>query len=359
MEGDKIRSCCFHRHPRLILLGCSLLGICLVLVLAEIAARLLLPQWAPTRAERVLFWTYDSGLGWVHRPHRRGQFSHPDFSVSVQINSRGLRDREYDLARNDKKRMLILGDSFGWGFGVECEERFSEILERKHPDWEVINASVSGYATDQEYLFFKNQGIAYRPDLVVLVVHDTDFSGNVCSVQYGYNKPYFAVVDDRLELRNSPVPPASLRQRAEQWLIGHTYLWRRLYFAGTIAVCRMQSAMGIARNTSKSGAIHEQKKIMSCLISSLQGLCAQSGAQLIVVSCPMHEELRDCLQQACLAETVSYHALDAALSESPEPTVFPHDPHWNRTGHRVVADALDAFFRQQKIFPVLPASSIP
>ena len=41
--------------------------------------------------------------------------------------------------------MLILGDSFGWGYGVEHHERFSKILEDAHPDWEIINASVTGF----------------------------------------------------------------------------------------------------------------------------------------------------------------------------------------------------------------------
>lgn len=41
--------------------------------------------------------------------------------------------------------MLILGDSFGWGYGVEHHERFSKILEEAHPDWEIISASVTGF----------------------------------------------------------------------------------------------------------------------------------------------------------------------------------------------------------------------
>jgi len=48
--------------------------------------------------------------------------------VEVVINSKGMRDGEHSMVPTGKRRMLILGDSFGWGYGVEHHERFSKIL---------------------------------------------------------------------------------------------------------------------------------------------------------------------------------------------------------------------------------------
>ena len=57
--------------------------------------------------------------------------------MTVAINSHGLRDGEYALEpTRGKKRMLVLGDSFAWGFGVEREEVFCEVIERRRPNWE-------------------------------------------------------------------------------------------------------------------------------------------------------------------------------------------------------------------------------
>jgi hypothetical protein len=355
MKDSGYMSRLFRRRPRLFLVGFSIFAILAVLVVAEFAVRLVLPQWAPTRAERVVFWAYDPQLGWAHRPNQQGQFTHPDFSVAVQINSQGLRDREHDLRRSDKKRMMILGDSFGWGFGVEQEDRFSEILERRQPDWEIINASVSGYSTDQEYLFVKDRGVAYRPDIVLLLVHDSDFSGNDSSVQYGYNKPYFGVSGDAIELRNSPVPTASSRQKIEQYLMGKTYLWRRIYLAGAIASNRLKAVMNRSRPGEDSKRIEKQYKVMSQLIQAINGACRQAQSRLLVVSCPLDEEKRCRLLTVCAAEEIPYLPLDAALAQSRQAITFPHDPHWNATGHRIAADAIDAFLRQQGIFP--PESS--
>src|SRR4030095_12115366 len=103
----------------------------------------------------------------------------PEFSVEVSINSHGQRDDEYPVERTGKRRMFVLGDSLGWGFGVELHERFSERMEDIHPDWEIINASVSGYSTDQELLYLQHQGMVFAPDVVLLLFHPNDFEGNV------------------------------------------------------------------------------------------------------------------------------------------------------------------------------------
>jgi hypothetical protein len=357
-SGNKSRL--FQRRPRLFLVVLSMFGILLVLVVAEFAVRLVLPQWAPTRAERVVFWVYDPQLGWAHRPNQQGRFTHPDFSVSVKINSRGLRDREHDLRPSDKKRMMILGDSFGWGFGVEQEDRFSEVLERRQPDWEIINASVSGYSTDQEYLFVKDRGLAYRPDIVLLLVHDSDFAGNDSSVQYGYNKPYFCVSGDTLELRNSPVPTASFRQTIERFLMGNTYLWRRIYLAGAIASNRVKAGMDRNRSGDLSEQPEKRYEVMAQLIRAINGVCRQAQSRFLVVSCPLDEKKQFRIQTVCAAEGIPYLPLDDALAQSRQAITFPHDDHWNATGHRLAADALDAFLRRQEIFPPSsPASPLP
>lgn len=58
----------FHRFPKSALWSVALLSILVTCVVAELAARVFFPGWAPSREERVKFWTYDSLLGWKHIP---------------------------------------------------------------------------------------------------------------------------------------------------------------------------------------------------------------------------------------------------------------------------------------------------
>jgi hypothetical protein len=151
-------------------------------------------------------YVYDPLLGWRNIPG----WNASTLGKSITINSKGLRDKEHDYEKKPGvRRILVLGDSFAWGYGVSNEEIFTEVLERKLAKCtspvEVINSGVSGWGTDQEYLFLISEGYRYSPDLIVLALYlANDLENNSNSKQYGLQKPYF--VDAGLVLKNVPVP---------------------------------------------------------------------------------------------------------------------------------------------------------
>jgi hypothetical protein len=129
-----------------------------------------------------------------HLPyHMQGMVDHPELgykhpasveymlgSSRIQLNSRGLRDEEIPLAKpGDEKRILVLGDSVAFGWGVSQGETFSDYMEplldeRTGDRWQVINTGVNGYNTDQEARFLLTEGIRYSPDYVLLVYVSND-----------------------------------------------------------------------------------------------------------------------------------------------------------------------------------------
>ena len=99
--------------------------------------------------------------------------------TTIRINSLGFRGKETTLEKPDEvKRILVLGDSFTFGMGVEENETFPHHLEtllgKTGQDWEVLNFGVPGYNTIQEAELFKVKGLAYSPDIVILYVLDND-----------------------------------------------------------------------------------------------------------------------------------------------------------------------------------------
>jgi hypothetical protein len=108
----------------------------------------------------------DPNLGFVHATNTSAFL----MGVDVRINSQGLRDREYSLAKPaGVYRVLILGDSTTLGWGVRAEETAAKILERElGPRFEVINAGVGNYGTVQELTYYKTRGRLFHPDLVIL-----------------------------------------------------------------------------------------------------------------------------------------------------------------------------------------------
>ncbi|MCK5710129.1 MAG: SGNH/GDSL hydrolase family protein [Deltaproteobacteria bacterium] len=112
----------------------------------------------------------DSGnelIGHVHKPNKSMEL----MNVMVDINSDGHRDIEYPVAKGDEYRIIVLGDSLTFGWGVEEEETFATILEEDmnsvYPT-EIINFGTGNYNTEQEVNLFIEKGLKYDPDKVVL-----------------------------------------------------------------------------------------------------------------------------------------------------------------------------------------------
>ncbi|HQH72938.1 MAG TPA: GDSL-type esterase/lipase family protein [bacterium] len=115
------------------------------------------------------------------------------YGAPVAINAQGLRDREYPYAKTPvQKRILVLGDSVAFGYGVPARDTFAkqweELLQAvPRPDWQIINAGVPGYTTVQEVRWFEVEGLRYQPDAVILTyvmndpeeVHSLDANGQI------------------------------------------------------------------------------------------------------------------------------------------------------------------------------------
>jgi lysophospholipase L1-like esterase len=88
------------------------------------------------------------------------------------FNSRGYRDGEHALAKPPGVfRFAVIGDSVAAGDGVELDERFDRVLERRLAQSgvraEAINLARTGYSTSQELIVLEKEAFAYHPDLVV------------------------------------------------------------------------------------------------------------------------------------------------------------------------------------------------
>ncbi len=100
----------------------------------------------------------------------------------VTTNRHGFRDRDYsDVKSPGTKRILGLGDSIMFGWGVAQEESYPELLEtmlnERFPstDWEVLNTAVPGYNTAMEMAVLEAHGLSFDPDMVVVGFCGNDF----------------------------------------------------------------------------------------------------------------------------------------------------------------------------------------
>jgi hypothetical protein len=201
----------------------GLLVLSLVIVATLFAAELLLrviDVSGPIRSELGEAFQFDPELGWVPAPNAATQQTSGNRTISVRHNGLGLRERELgDIAPD---RFLFLGDSFTYGYDAEANERFSDLLQKALPQYGMVNAGVSGYGTDQQFLLMKRLWNDVNPKYVVLTFCvDNDRDDNTSSYRYRkYHKPYFVRTGEgEWQVRGDPLPrPTRDAATGSAWL---------------------------------------------------------------------------------------------------------------------------------------------
>jgi hypothetical protein len=173
-----------------------------------------------------LDYEYHPDLGWAPLPGSTGKVV-TFHTTNYRHNSLGLRDEEF--SPDAKPTIVFLGDSFVWGLDSEADERFSDLLKPRFPDYNIQAAGISGFGTDQEYLFLQNIWPTMKPAVVVLIFCGLNDREDNTRSRYFFNyfKPYFATLPDgSLQLTGQPVPRSHLHYYKNNWLVRNFWLAR-------------------------------------------------------------------------------------------------------------------------------------
>jgi len=355
-----------NHKARGILINLSLVIVssCFALFLSEIALRMMGFEPLYVSPERDHFWKYDSLLGWAHEPGQEGIFETPQFRTTVRINEKGLRDRPHSYERqSDIKRILVLGDSFAWGYGVEESERFSQLLEKDF-GVEVINAGVSGYSTDQELLWYENEGTKYETDLVLLVVTGNDVGDNAKQlVSNIYYKPKFVFKEGELVPVGYPVPQTSPQGKFIYRLSQRSALVCFL----TLQYFNLQAFYSRAKTQSDPTTANtptpnpktasDPFKLTIALIDRMKKIAEAKHAKFMIVSNPRwwnapsgtnYEDFVAAMQNNGLLvlDVESMPGFDA------NKMLIPDDGHWNQSGHKFVAEEVESFILKYNLLNI-------
>ena len=275
-------------------------------------------------SERSLTYRYDEELGWIPIPNSSSVITTAR-TIHVRHNSLGFRDIEFE--RDARPTMLFIGDSFVWGVDAEANERFTDLLRSRISNYRTVNAGVSGYGTDQEYLLLKRIWPKIQPAVVVLVICTAnDRLDNSTNVRYdGYHKPYFATAPDgALMLRGQPVPASRQLYIKQDWLVRHLWLARVAAFA---YVEIRYPQLYVQDPTER-------------LVSKIYEFVEANGARLIVGLQSSDGSLIKHLR----AEHIPFTAFDGAEAYSNE-----FGAHWTPAGHRLVAERLLSLLSESNV----------
>ena len=154
-----------------------MIGLCLACMLGELMVRTF---YTPVPEQITLLtmsemYQKDEALGHLPRPNVTGRHRRVgSFDSEVRTNSLGLRDTEHALGKASGSRIVVLGDSYAWGYGVDNGEIFTDHLDRILCETEVVNLGVSAFNIRQEIDYFTRLGQRFRPDRVIVAFVQND-----------------------------------------------------------------------------------------------------------------------------------------------------------------------------------------
>jgi len=330
-----------------------------------------------TPSEKALFTRYDAQLGWAPRPSVSGIHRDDGFAVFVSQNAWGLRrpddagPRRLDATR---RRVLVLGDSYVWGYGVTQDELFTD-RRIAGSDTELINFGVSGYGTDQELLLYRRLGARFEVGEVVLVFTPyNDVENNLEPEQYGYAKPYFVLnADGSLSLHQEHLRKSRWDDALDALLYDSRSI--NLLVGGSLRVRnvllnRFATPLGAAeardrvlRPADVSPRDRAGLHVTAVLIRTLRDEVRAHGAEFSVVFVPYKPHILTgepdnhpfvpLLAAALTADDIPYYEpypLFLRESRNGPPLFNSLDNHFSSAGHRLFARVLtDAAVRSRTL----------
>lgn len=272
--------------------------------------------------ERVLMYAHHDSLGWFPIPNSEGTYK-VEKEISIRHNSRGFRGGEH--IPGEKRRMMVIGDSFVWGFDVEEEDRFTNKLDENLQDWDVFNLGISGYGTDQELMILEKNYDYYDPELVFLLYCTAnDKLDNMQNLRYKhFYKPYYTLNESgELELQGVPVPKGPRYYLGKEGILFKSYIARL--------------ALKSYYNLKYPQKLAERDPTFE-LIKRIRDYTEERGSTFVMGLQKGYPELESFLE----AEGIEYINVE---------NEFVLGLHWTDEGHTYVANEIEDHLKKMDVF---------
>ncbi|MCA1632751.1 MAG: GDSL-type esterase/lipase family protein [Acidobacteria bacterium] len=116
--------------------------------------------------------------GLIFPPGSTLTYQTPEFSFTAHINRLGFRDREFTLTKEAGTRVLVIGDSFTYGWGVSAEQSWPKVLEaslrERGYDIEVANLGQPGASPVADAQTAVRAIPLLKPDIVIVGITQGD-----------------------------------------------------------------------------------------------------------------------------------------------------------------------------------------
>ena len=268
----------------------------------------------------------DLQLGWTLLPNLELVRKNPAGETWLtRTDANGLRGPS-GFAEDAERRLLILGDSFAFGEGVDLEERFDSLIAERFPELSIVNLGVMGYGPGQEAIRLRAWKDQLRPsDAVLLLTYINDFFDVAGTRHSGRSKPWFSLEDGRL-VEHSPSIGLLEQLRDRSYLL-----------AKLASLANAKGQKDQAARLAGAGELYQR-----IVADEIAADLIRRGVEVVLVHhgddvFELPFDLDSVFAQTCTRVT-SCLALDPHTDPLPREEVFFSDGHWAEGGHAIAAE---------------------
>lgn len=254
---------------------------------------------------------FNKDFGAWHLPNKSLIHKKSCFEVTYNTNSYGAVDIERDY--KGKNRTIVIGDSIVEGYGLEQEERFSNILEGKL-NIPHLNFGTSGhFGTTQYNLLYSNLASKFEHSkVIVFITVANDFEDDSYSfgkkIHKNRYRPYFVKTNKNYELiYTNSLKNYFFFEKLKNYLSNFTHTYHLLrYIKSSVTTKKIQLASKEISNEIKEVAEIKEKKdrysfynvfkpegldLMKFNILSIKEKADKNGAELVIVLVPIKPDI--------------------------------------------------------------------
>jgi len=325
------------------------------------------------------------------------------YTYQIQTNEKHLRVRKNISYKKPKNtfRILCLGDSILFGVGTNNDENLTHHLEKilnrrsREITFEVINAGAPGWGPLEYYLFLKNEGYKYSPDLIIITTFADDITSisqdkiefKKLSYKRTSNKEVKVFLDEWEVRSNESSFSQQFLQTLQQSDIYKSFtrsshllnlIRYRLsklllkgkttqpppprsleYFVKNIGLKKVDAVVWVTPTSQISNQNATTKSIQYYfLINEISELVKKMEAELLPVNVPLLQEVLGTMKRL---DRISFESKKTALDLLPLlsqfqtkhliPLYYTEDHHWTPAGHMLTAILLFNYFVKNQIIP--------
>jgi hypothetical protein len=304
--------------------------------------------------------------------------------MHISINSRGLRDREFDYIKpRHVFRIGLFGDSFTFGEGVQNNESYPKILEEllngaRSPHGEgkaieVLNFGIGKTGTSHQLALYQTEGTKYQLDLVIVgFFAGNDFSDNWSGVFYlkGDSLVHQAGTYSRIR----KIQRVLYAIPGYKWAATHSHLVNLFRKAATIlddrARMRTAASFNELREDGSADTSFQEVQLTARLIEEFDRHAGLHGSDFMLVNLPKrgqrpasayrskelippHVLKSDQLLTRLREKQIRTLDLVPLFSALPESThYFVRDGHMTKAGYEAVARSLHQYLLENALVSV-------